>query len=150
MSEQIQHLMREIGPLVDAIDAIEQVGEQNWAIGFDEATWLTVDYNEQTDKLTLAIDCGPSPEQNRIKLYETLLTYNYLWEETGGLRMALDEPGGRVVLIFDVAVHGLDSATFATVVENMVTKSRLWQQSIQGVGSESDPPSSETPMGIRV
>ena len=150
MSEQIQHLMREIGPLVEEIETIEQHGEQSWAVGFDDETWLTVDYAPQTDKVTLAIDCGATAEQSRLKLYETLLTYNYLWEETGGVRMALDSPGGRVVLLLDLPIHGLAAGTFATVIKNVVEKARSWRKSIEGIGNEVDASTSQPHAGLRV
>jgi len=131
--EHIQYLMNEIGPLVDGIEAIQQDGDDHWEIAFDEDTILEVDFSDSARKLTFAIEVGKPEESNRLKAYETILTYNYLWQDTDGVRMALDGPGGNVVQLFDLFETDLDLSTLANVVENLVEKARSWRDAIQSM-----------------
>lgn len=150
MHDLIEALVRDMGPLVEEVEAIEQLGPHRWAIGLVDGGALSVDYSEQTGKLVLAADCGQPQEGNRLQVYETLLTYNSLWEETGGLRMALDRAGGGVVLALDLAPQALTAGLFATVVQNFAAHARLWKRAVQDLGDTMDTPPPPSALGIRV
>jgi hypothetical protein len=59
-----------------------------------------------------------------------LLVYNAAWRETGGGRLALDEPGGEVMLIFDLAATGLDVSALQAVLANVQEVAALWRRLI--------------------
>jgi hypothetical protein len=149
MHDPIDTLLRDLGPLLDEVAAIEQLGPHLWAIGLTDGSTVTADYSEPSDKLVLATECGQPPASDRLLAYETLLAYNALWPETGGLRMALDQPGGRVVLLLDLAPQALTAVRFATVVQNFAAHARLWRQAIPDLGRTEAAPFPPPPSGLR-
>ena len=52
--------------------------------------------------LHLAANLGKPAEGREAEFYKLLLQYNYLWEETGGARTALDSSEGEVFLVVDL------------------------------------------------
>ena len=134
----VQALMREIGPLLE----LEQVsvfdGEREWALVVDEATVVHADYVEADDRLMLSIELGQPPEASRHRIYELLLLYNHAWAATGGVRMALESPGGTIVQLFETGVSDLDLTGLRNVVAGFVELARHWRSAIvRGVETET-------------
>ena len=154
-AEQIEQLMSQIGPLMDHIEAIEQEGEDRWAIGFDGDRILYIDLDESARKLTFSIDVGEPREEARERIYETLLVYNHLWEQTNGLQMSLDAPGGNVVMAYDHFQLDLDVSALASLIDDLLERAQGWRQVISeqaGAQVASDAGQEFDPMGpaIRV
>lgn len=107
-AETIESLMAEMGPVLDPL-LIESFSDPAcWGVLLDEETPVLVDLDEQAGMLMLSIEVVVPTEMGRPRLYEQLLLHNHRWEQQGGLRMALDQPGGNVVLMQDLAIEGLD------------------------------------------
>ena len=123
---RISQLLMEIGPAFEEIELIQAVDENAWAVVFDEETVVEVEADQSEQKLTLECTLGyladmprsragdpidpsgkddpdePAEESNSVELEElcaALLSVNYLWRDTGGVRMALDGPGGNITLL---------------------------------------------------
>src|SRR3954453_10385430 len=105
---RVQALMREIGPLLELEQVSDFDGEREWALVVDAATVVHADYVEADDRLMLSIELGRPPEASHHRIYELLLLYNHGWPETGGVRMALESPGGTVVQLFETGAADLD------------------------------------------
>lgn len=118
----IDDLMTQIGPLVEQIEVVQRHDETRWSITFDEETIVLVDYLDEARKLTFVIEIGPAEEEMKHSVYEFMLGYNYLYADTGGVRMAIDGPAGNVVQLFDLFETDLDINTLITVLENLVAK----------------------------
>jgi hypothetical protein len=134
----VHALMREIGPLLE----LEQVsvfdGEREWALVVDEATVVHADYVDADDRLMLSIELGQPPEASRHRIYELLLLYNHAWPETGGVRMALESPGGTIVQLFETGVGDLDLTGLRNVVAGFIELARHWRGGImRGVETEA-------------
>jgi hypothetical protein len=147
--EHLHHLMAEIGPLLDLgeVQAFEQQGM--WTLAVDEHTVLEADYDAVFEKLVIATSVGSPPAEVRPRLYPLLLQYNYLWETTGGARLALDGPEGEVVLACDVPTANLDLPRFQTVVSHMAEQAHKWREIIQTF-NEKPEAAEEMAAGIRV
>ena len=105
---QIELLINELGPILDPLQ-IEGAPEQRcWSVLLDEEVALLLDLDEEQGKLVISCDLGQPAAGDRTQLYEILLTYNAQWALTGGCRLALDEPNGNVIQIFDLQAEGLD------------------------------------------
>jgi hypothetical protein len=126
--EQVHDLMSAIGPMLELLEVTEFDEENLWTLVVDEDTVLFADYGAEEGRLVLSTELGAPPGGERHGLYELLLTYNNQWGETGGVRMALDAPGGNVVQIYDLALAGLDLPRFQTVVGNFVDTARAWRE----------------------
>ena len=130
--------MREIGPLLELEQVTEFDGGREWALVVDEATVVHADYVEADDRLMLSIELGQPPEASRHRIYELLLLYNHAWPETGGVRMALESPGGTIVQLFETGVGDLDLTGLRNVVAGFVELARHWRGGImRGIATEA-------------
>ena len=126
----IAELMVALGPLDAEIDTITRDGETEWSVAFDEETVVSLSFVEEQQKLVLASTLATPPTEQRLAAYETLLCYNLLWAETGGVRMALGGAHGAVVQLFDLATAGLDVARLDAVLVNFAVKAKSWRGAI--------------------
>ena len=143
--EHLQTLISEIGPLIDGIEAIDQEGEDYWLFSFGEDTVLQIQHDEEARKLVIFADLGVPSEEHQLPIYEAILSFNYLWSETGGVRMAIAGPGGAVSQVLDLFTLDLDGSTLGTVIENFLDKAMYWREFIANYRVPSDADSDELP-----
>ena len=128
----IELLMNELGPILDPLQ-IEGAPEQRcWSVLLDEDLALLIDFDEEQGKLVISGDLGQPASGDRTPLYEILLTYNAQWALTGGCRMALDEPNGSVIQIFDLHAEGLDVSRLSHTLTTFGDVARTWRDIVQG------------------
>jgi hypothetical protein len=140
--EEIQALIEAVGPKVEAVQAVGQTGETEWAVVFDEDTTVLLDLVPEQRKLVLSIDLGRPEPASRLATYETMLAYNMLWQETGGVKMGLGGANGRLVQMFELNAAGLDLDLLAQVLEGFVAKALVWRGQIaQGTADAEAMPS---------
>jgi hypothetical protein len=111
--EQVHGLMAEVGAVLDLAEVTELPDHDYWRVVGADETGIDLDFERTTGKLVISTSLGRPRAQGREALYDTLLAYNGAWRETGGARLALDEPGGEVVLLFDLDAEGLDVSASA-------------------------------------
>lgn len=128
--ESVAELMVALGPHDDEIDTITRNSETEWSVAFDEDTIVTLNLVAEQQKLVLSSTLASPPTEQRLAAYETLLSYNLLWEETGGVTMALGGAHGAVVQLFDLSTAGLDLARLDAVLVNFAVKARNWREVI--------------------
>lgn len=124
--ETIELLLQEIGPETPEINAVMQSEEGSWAVEFDDETVVLLDWAEQPNRLVLSSSLGQVRPEMRLKVYETLLSYNLLWQETGGVKTALGGPDGEASLLYEMFVDDLVLADLRTVLLNFAQLTRLW------------------------
>jgi Tir chaperone family protein CesT len=134
--DQIESLMAEVGPLLDPLEVASFPEESVWSVQIDEDILLLIDFDVAQDKLVLNCDVGQPPHGDRSRLYELMLNYNFHWDQTGGARLAVDAPGGNVVLIFDVPADELEITGFAAILENFTETARNWRQIVMSPPAE--------------
>ena len=130
----VQKLMSEVGPLVDRIESIQQGDDDHWVIGIADDLLLTVDFADESRKLVFSVELARPDGEHLQEAYEVLLTANALWRETDGVRLALNGPGGHVVLLYDLFILDLDVGTLATVIENLAGKAETWREVLPKLG----------------
>ena len=138
--DQIQALMEALGPVSDDIAAIARNGEAAWAVAYDEDTIVAFDLVEDQGKLVLSIDLGQPAPVNRFAVYETMLSYNLLWPETGGVKMGLGGAGGGLVQMFELNTTGLDVERLQTVLEGFVAKALMWRRFVADGPQDGEAP----------
>ena len=89
--ERLQALVQEVGPLLDPEGIAWFEDEASWAIVIDEHTQIDLIHDPDHDRLVCNCDLGPIPTERQPRVHEMLLRLNYLWQDTGGLRGALDD-----------------------------------------------------------
>ena len=137
---RIAQLMNELGPMIDDIEMIQQPEEFEWVVLFEDGTVLEITWDEPETKLTFSVVVanleaaaseGAEEDEDRIpEICTALLTYNFLWRETGGIRMALDHPDGNVLMLLDVFSGDLEVTTLAGISHNFVETARVWRDSV--------------------
>ncbi len=99
--ETIHLLMQELGPQTDSIDAVIQHETDSWAVQFDDESIVLLEYAKDPDRLVFSTELGSPPPERRLEACQLLLSYNLLWQESGGLKTALGGPDGGALLLLD-------------------------------------------------
>jgi hypothetical protein len=129
-AKRIQGLIEALGPVNDEIEVITRNDDAQWSVGFDEDTVVTLDLVADQAKLVLSIPLGRPPTEQRLAAYETMLSYNLLWPETGGVKMALGGEHGELVQLFELNAAGLTPDLLDAILANFVEKARMWRRVI--------------------
>jgi hypothetical protein len=143
--EQIDALLVQVGPVLDPLGIVAYDSENSWRIQVTEDVELILDFDEEQGKLTMSCDLGAPPAGDRGKLYELMLRNNYHWDATGGSRLAVDAPDGKVVLIFDVPTAELDVSKLSNALSRFADMARAWRHIVsQPSQSKSSPAESNS------
>jgi hypothetical protein len=134
--ERMQIMMEEIGPAMPEIDAVIQSEEENWAIQFEDQSIITLEWALKPDRVVLSTILGIPSESMQLTVYETLLCYNLLWKDTGGVKMALAGPNGELMLLYELYMSDLTLNDMQTVLRNFVSIGQVWSVFVAG---EEDP-----------
>ena len=143
--EIISQVVTDLGPLVDRLHEVTTPGEGLWGLQFDEEA-IHCELDAGGERLYLTMELGPLPEARREDVLQSLLAFNVLGIETGGVRMALDRPGGQVLQVCDILTAGIDVTQVAQVVESLLAKAEAWRALLAGAettaapGAERDAP----------
>ncbi len=140
--QRMQIMMEEIGPVMPSIEAVIQSEEKNWAIQFDDQSIVMLEWAEKPDRVVLTAMLGAPSESMQLSVYETLLCYNLLWKDTGGVKMALSGPGGELILLYELFSTDLTLNELQTVLTNFVSIAQVWSVYVTG---ESDQPAGTVP-----
>ena len=153
-------LLAEVGPLLDLEGIIAFDEESLWTLAVDDETLVLVECQEAAGQLLISAEIAPLPPGSGASLLETLLIYNDQHRRTGGIRLALDGPGGAVIQSLDLAVADLDASKLTRVVQNFTALLRLWREILNSpeplaaarsaAGDNSHPDGIEFGSGIRV
>ena len=136
---EFDRLMGAVGPQDDAILAVVKTPDGAYAIRFEEIDVL-VERDMDRDRIALSIELGVPRPANALSVYETLLSYNMLWRETGGVRMALTGKGGAVVQFVDLTGAEINAVGIATVASNLASLSNIWLAFLESEGSDVNAP----------
>lgn len=111
------------GDLVITADA-----EGFWIVSLGNQSLLTLEWADQPPRLISTVHLGKVDEHRRTAVYEVLLTYNRLWQETAGIRMALDGPEGEVVLLHELSADALTVVDLSAALARVCHVSSGWRR----------------------
>ena len=134
--ERVQIMMEEIGPSMPEIEAVIQSEEKNWAIQFDDQSIVMLEWAEKPDRIVLSSMLGSPSEDMQLSVYETLLCYNLLWKDTGGVKMALAGPGGELILLYELHASDVMLNDMQTILSNFVSIAQVWSVYVMGEGGQ--------------
>jgi hypothetical protein len=135
----LHNVMSEIGPLLDLAEVVEFAECGPWTLAFEDGLVLEVELDDANHRVVLSMEIGDLPPDRASALSATLLQYNLLWRETGGVRFAL--AGDSVAQLLDLAVDRADLPTLAVVAKSLHANALRWQTLL----SASAPPASVQP-----
>ncbi len=138
VKEHMHRLMSEIGPLLELAAVIESDDGDGWILAIDEDDGVLVELDDEEGRIFLSAEAGVPDDEARPGLYETLLVYNAQWHASGGVRMALDEPGGAVVQMLELPAAGLDASRLAQVFVAFLQALSGWRAVVAGSPGGAD------------
>lgn len=120
-------LVREAAALAGPAPVSAYDDRAAWLVDLDGESLFDLEYDAVQGRMVIAGGICDVPEAARPAVYQALLQYNYIWTETGGLRMALDGMPGQAVLMHELAVQGLGPQRLCEVLGNMARVQRAWR-----------------------
>lgn len=128
--EALQHVMNEIGPLLEFEEVVEYPEQSLWTMTVDEETVVLAEHHEEAGQLMLSVDVAEMPNERRAELLDDLLRYNGRWDETGGVCMSLDAEGRIVRQSAVLPINGLDSRMLHIALESFLSTMNIWRKQI--------------------
>ena len=129
--EQLMLLMSQVAPVLDPL-MIDVSASANCCLVVMEADLgILIQLDERRNRLFLSSELGAPPPCDLKRFYETLLVVNYHWEKTGGWRMALNGPGGEVVLVSETAADGQDATQFCATLTAFAATAKAHRKIVQ-------------------
>ena len=138
-NEEIHQLMAEIGPILDLGEVYEGAGANAWTLAGQDRTIIFVEFMSDDDRLWLSAEVGTPPPADCLRLYSLMLQYNARWQQTGGIRLALDAPDGAIVQAYDMPAAGLDLPRLCTIIRNFRNTLDGWRRIAIGGRETADP-----------
>lgn len=124
--DHTHQLMKEIGPVMGLLEVTAFNDQTLWTLVLEDETVIFADFHEDQKRLTLSANVGTPLEAERDKIYAQLLQYNNQWQETDGVRMAVDNED-EIVQLFDLSVVDLELSKLHRVIDNFVSVLRGWR-----------------------
>lgn len=138
--EQIESLVKELGPAMPDIDAIVQTEEPSWAIQFSDESILIIEPADDPSRMVVSAELGVAAEAQQRTVYETLLCYNLMWRDSGGVKIGLAGPQGSLIISVDVCVEGLTLMALQQELERFLKIVRSWTQYVGKADTTDAPP----------
>jgi hypothetical protein len=138
--EQIEQLIKEVGPAMPDIDAVVQTEEPSWAIQFSDESIIIIEPADDPSRMVISAELGAAAEAQQRIVYETLLCYNLMWRDSGGIKIGLAGPQGALIISIDVCVEGLTLMGLQQELERFLKISRSWTHYVSKADPAEAPP----------
>lgn len=135
--EKIQNLIQELGPVTPDIDAVVQTEEPSWAIQYSDETIVIIEAADNPARMILSSELGSPNDTLQLPVYETLLCYNLLWRETGGVKIGLAGPKGTLILSCELCLDSLSLMDLQEGMLNFTTIVRTWAKYVTGENTDA-------------
>src|SRR5262249_25136013 len=130
-------LFTELGESTPEIDeVVEHASEPQWALSLDDGLVLIIDLVQGQGTLSLCTSLGRPLDDERLRVWEAMLVYSSVYQNNGGISMALDQPGGECQMLSSLAAFDLDVDRLRRGILDLAHKARLWREV---VASGADP-----------
>ena len=138
--EQIQQLLKELGPSMSEIDAVVQTEEPSWAIQFSDETIIIIEPADEPSRMVISAELGAAAEAQQRTVYETLLCYNLMWRESGGVKIGLAGPQGALIISTEICVQGLVLSDLQQHLNTFLKIVRSWTEYVAKADAAEIPP----------
>lgn len=138
--EKIQQLLQELGPSTPDIDAVVQTEEPSWAIQFSDETIIIIDPADDPGRMVLSAELGSASDSLQLPIYETLLCYNLLWRDTGGVKVGLAGPKGELIISTEICLDDLLLGSLQKGIVDFSNIARSWKKYVASAESQAAPP----------
>jgi hypothetical protein len=138
--EQIENLVKELGPAMSDIDAIVQTEDPSWAIQFSDETIIILEPADDPSRIVISTELGAAAEAQQRTVYETMLCYNLMWRDSGGVKIGLAGPQGALIIGTDVCIESLTLQELKQEIQRFLTIARSWAQYVGKADASEAPP----------
>ncbi len=138
--EQIENLVKELGPAMSDIDAIVQTEDPSWAIQFSDETIIILEPADDPSRIVISTELGAAAEAQQRTVYETMLCYNLMWRDSGGVKIGLAGPQGALIISTDVCIESLTLQELNQEIQRFLTIARSWAQYVGKADASEAPP----------
>lgn len=138
--EQIEQLIKELGPAMPDIDAVVQTEEPSWAIQFSDETIVIIEPADDPSRMVISAELGTAAEAQQRLVYETLLCYNLMWRDSGGVKIGLAGPQGALIISTDVCLDNLTLNGLQQEFNKFLKIGRSWTRYVSQVEQAELPP----------
>ena len=138
--EQIEHLVKELGPAMSDIDAIVQTEDPSWAIQFSDEAIIILEPADDPSRIVISTELGAAAEAQQRTVYETMLCYNLMWRDSGGVKIGLAGPQGALIISTDVCIESLTLQELTQEIQRFLTIARSWMQYVGKADAGEAPP----------
>jgi hypothetical protein len=120
-----------LGPASEEVATVAQGPDgASWAIEMADETIVSVEFDAERERIALTIGLPKPAADRRIETLEALLTFNLLWQSGSALRMAMDQPGGEIVQVAELATAELDASALQAALAEFVAMAGRWRTAI--------------------
>ena len=121
------------------IASVMQANEETCAVFLLDERCVLVEWQSAPPGLVLSASLGAVPETRQQAAYATLLSFNWLWRETGGIRMCL---GGVEGEVFMVREHRFEATPWnlRSVLMEFIDLLPVWVRYVMGDDTDDVPP----------
>lgn len=144
-AEQVTGVLKEVGPLLDALGLECASDERSWALVFEEEPICLLECCDDGERFILSTELSALGDADRIGLYELMLMYNDQGATTGGVRLGVDNPDGAATMSVDLTPEELHPDKFIGLLEGFRALCAAWREIVEGwpLGGELTAPIEE-------
>ncbi|MEM6678862.1 MAG: type III secretion system chaperone [Pseudomonadota bacterium] len=136
--EELNDALAEIGPKIHPVMITDFEEELVTVLTFDVDVEILLERDENRELLVFVGTLGQTPVRAEKEMMRILMQMNNLWGALGGLRFALEEPGGDFVMLWDLPYPSLTTENLQNAIESFIDRIRFWRQVVADGRFESD------------
>ncbi len=130
-TELANQLLQEALRILNLPSGLAYDGGHAWHVALHGQAGLDVEYDDAARRVVISGCIGEVAEHSKTSMYELLLEYNFIWTETGGVRMALDGSTNQAVIMLEAPTAELDPPRLSTLLANMARLQRTWTEIVR-------------------
>lgn len=114
--------------------------EGRLTLSFDGKVEVTIDSEQEDNRLVLSALIGELGAAPGAAILLELLDGNFFWQGTGGPTLAVERTSGRVVLVEQLPLAGLDARRLEAALNGFVAAAMRWHDRLVGAAAAADMP----------
>lgn len=140
-SPTVEDLVAGLGPAWDEVRAIAvAVPGASWAVLLKGELVIGVQHEAEEGRVVLSGEPGLIEDRHRLKVYESMLAFNALARELGGMRLSLAGLKREPQLTAEIAAEGLTGDGLRLAIATIAGATRRWAEYIADPAASRPPP----------
>lgn len=124
----LKRLIEEFRSAAESGVLIRGETDGGFTLSLDDTDVLTTEWAEDPPRLVTTIELGQVSPSRKVLVYEAMLTYNLLWREARGARMALGGPDGAVTLVHEWHASQPSARDLSALLAQLCRTGSAWRR----------------------